>query len=143
MKRVLILTALTALFITGCASEGNTPVIEDYTWELRVIQSGNEGDVIAQGSGVGCDGAPEIEMTCKVRDGKLVMEDLTNGVSYEGTYILEDASPSGTIYKVAFGETEGYAGTGNTTFSDGSETPTLNFAVGDYALTFVYGEYGG
>ena len=113
------------------------PKIEDYTWEMQVVQSGDEGDVIAQIPGLGYDDVPEIRMTCTAEDGKLVMENVTEGIKYTGSYILEDSIYGGVIYKVAFEEAEGYAGTGMTTYMDGGKEPKLNMAFDGYSLSFT------
>ncbi len=137
MKRAITGLVVIIMMLTGCGGRSRAPKIEDYTWEMQVVQSGDEGDVIAQIPGLGYDDVPEIRMTCTAEDGKLVMENVTEGIKYTGSYILEDSSYGGVIYKVAFGEIEGYAGTGMTTYMDGGKEPKLNMAFDGYSLSFT------
>lgn len=139
LSAVLVLT----LVLTGCSSDGVK--IEGHQWKLTLVQSGEDGSIVACGS-EHYDMHKEIEniivvdLECSVKNGKFTIQDKTNNKTYEGTYKLSSTNPDGAIYELSTSTNDGMAVTANTEYTDHkgtkSYTPTLIITLGDYSLNF-------
>lgn len=137
MKKTGLLLVFLLVLLTGCASKA--PNIDEYSWVMTSVQSMEaEGQAVAYGErgSSTLEGAKQIELLCKAKDGKLTLTDRTNGNTYTGTYQRSKDSPQGVIYEVTMEGQKGYAAVGITTYQDGSQEPTLIFNLGDYAVNF-------
>ena len=47
MKKIVMLLVLLVFFLTGCSSR--IPHIEDYSWVMTSVQSGEDGQAVAYG----------------------------------------------------------------------------------------------
>ncbi len=137
MKKTGLLLALLLVLLTGCASKA--PNIDEYSWVMTSVQSMEaEGQAVAYGErgSSTLEGAKQIELLCKAKDGKLTLTDRTNDRTYTGTYQQSQSDPKSTIYEVEVDGTTGMAAVAMTTYQDGSQDPTLIFNFGDYAVNF-------
>lgn len=146
MKKIwLILSAVLVLTLalTGCGSDGVK--IEGHQWELTLIQSGEDGSIVACGS-EHYEMHKEIEriivvdLTFSVENGNFTIQDKTNNKTYQGTYKLSSTNPDGAIYELSTSANDGMAVTANTEYTDhkGAKTytPTLIVTLGDYSMNF-------
>ena len=131
---LLLLISVTASF-TSC----NSVKIENYEWKMSTVMHG-ENDTLVVDAVISQDtvhsDARVIDMTLVANDGKLVINDITNNVEYEGTYSVESKTPEGTNYKITINGKTGYAGVAMTTYDDGRKEPTLPINLGEYSLYF-------
>lgn len=134
---VISIFALCLLF-SGCRA-ANTPEIEDYTWKLTSVQSGEkQGQVIAYGKGTEnvWENASEISMELKAADGKAYLTNTETGEVYSGEYSVYDKSPGSVTYTVSLEDKQGMAVCAMTTYNDGSRKPSFIINAGDYVLNF-------
>ena len=97
MKRTLILFLLImssafAFFVF----EFEKVKIEDYEWKMRTIAHVEENQVVYDAVEEKDDihqGAAVIDMTLIAKDGKITILDVTNGIFYEGTYLITSKNP--------------------------------------------------
>ena len=146
MKKIwLILSAVLvlALALTGCGSDGVN--IEGHKWELTVVQSGEDGSIVACGSEhyemhKEIEDIIVVDLECSVENGKFTIQDKTNNKNYEGTYKLSSTTSDGAIYELTTASNSGMAVTANTEYTDhkGTKTytPTLIITLGDYSMNF-------
>lgn len=140
---ILSVILVFALVLTGCGSDGVK--IEGHQWELTLIQSGEDGSIVACGSEhyemhKEIEGIIVVDLTFSVENGKFTIQDKTNNKAYEGTYKLSSTSPDGAIYELTTANNSGMAVTANTEYTDhnGTKTytPTLIATLGDYSMNF-------
>lgn len=139
MKKTLsMLLFLTTLTLTLSACGAGKLEIEDYEWKMRTVMENNsEINVPAVGeSDAAHPDAKIVDMTLVAKDGKIIVTDLTNNKTYEGTYTVSGKSPKGTNYTVTIDGKEGNATVAMTEYADGSEEPTLPINLGDYSVYF-------
>lgn len=146
MKKInltLSVILVLVLILTGCSSDGVK--IEGHQWKLAVIQSGEDGSIIACGLEhyemyKEIENITIVELECSVKNGQFTIQDKTNNKSYEGTYKLTSTNPNGAIYELTTAANNGMAVTANTEYTDhkGSKsyTPTLIITLGDYSIKF-------
>ena len=77
-----------------------------------------------------------IEIILVAKDGKIIITDVTNNNTYEGTYTVSGRNPKGTDYHITIDGKSGYAGVAMTTYADGSEEPTLPITLDGYSMDF-------
>ena len=140
MKRIISIIILIATLTIVLSACGMGKVkIEDYEWKMRTIMHGEDNQVIVDAVGDDDPAHPEakiIDMTLIAKDGKITITDNTNDKTYPGTYKVRQRTPGGTDYKVTIDGVEGYATVAMTTYSDGSEEPTLPINLGTYSIYF-------
>lgn len=136
---ILVLT----LALAGCSSDGVK--IEGHQWKLTLVQSGEDGSIVACGSEhyemhKEIEDIIVVDLECSVNYGKFTIQDKTNNKKYEGTYKLSSTNPDGAIYELKTAANRGMAVTANTEYTDhkGTKTytPTLIITLGDYSLNF-------
>lgn len=144
MKKAVLGVLSLCLLLVLCACGSKKSSIEDYQWKMQLIQSNDidaeqnaDLSVIAVGTADDLHPyAPVVELILTAADGKLSLEDKTNQKEYEGSYLKQESTPDGIIYKVVVNGQEGYA-TVSTTKSNGAETPTMPINLGDCSIYFV------
>lgn len=136
MKKIAMLLVLLVFFMTGCSSR--VPRIEDYSWVMTSVQSGEDGQAVAYGeSGSSTlDTAKKIDLYCRAADGELLLTDSTNQKTYTGTYEVYRSDPESMTYRVTIEGQDGLAVVGMTTFHDKSQAPTFIINMGEYAINF-------
>ena len=138
MKKILAFVLLATFFITGCSKEPST--IEQSVWILQTIQGSmeNNGQIIAYGSEAAeiPENAPVIQMICEATEGTLTLTDVTNVVSYTGSYTRSSSDSQSEIYEITLEGAEGMAVVSETTYQDNSATDTLIIRLDDYTLNF-------
>ena len=147
MKKIItiILSAILLVCLVGC---GKTEVaIEDYQWELTLIQSNKDGSIIGCGSEhyemhkeIEC--IKVVDLTLTAENSSLTITNITSNASYNGTYKVNNSKKKSMIYDIVIGEESGYATSAYTEYKDGTgttqRTPTLIVSIGDYSLNFQY-----
>ena len=145
MKRIslalIIILSLLTLNLVGCNTAAEEMSIDKYSWELTSVQSGPQGNIIAYNAendsyASSYPDASPVNMYLTAGDGDFVLTDTTNGKTYEGTYKVIEDKQANVIYEINLDEHSGYAGVAMTSFHDGSQVPTLNISIDDYALNF-------
>lgn len=137
-KRVLI-PIIAILCIIACAYFAK-PTIEKHTWVLSyaqqaqpplfVVAHNNKYDYSDVDDSLFAFSKP-IELTLEAKDGKLILTDITNGNSYEGTYTIKTWGRYITrSYSVVI---DGIEGTSNISSNYGR---TLFVSIGGYCLHF-------
>ena len=140
MKRtIFILLLISAVMLAFSACGMRRPKIEDYEWKMRTIAH-IEGeqlvyDAVAEESTTHPE-AKIIEMTLVAKDGKITINDYTNGKTYGGTYTVSGKNPKGTDYHITIDGKAGYAGVAMTTYADGTKEATLPITLGGYSMYF-------
>ena len=138
MKKILAFVLLVAFFLTGCGRELST--IEHSVWSLQTIQGSmeNNGQIIAYGSEAAeiPENAPVIQMICEATEGTLTLTDVTNVVSYTGSYTRSSSDSQSEIYEITLEGAKGMAVVSETTYQDNSATDTLIIRLNDYTLNF-------
>lgn len=139
MKRIILIFIIIILCLSGCADTADVPEIHGYTWEMKTVQSGSDGSVIAcaPSESVSFPGAEEVVMTCEAENGFLTIRDLSSDKLYTGTYDVADKTLDSVIYDITIDGKTGYAVTAMTTYADGSGAPTFIISINDYALNFL------
>lgn len=139
MKKVLsILLLLTTLVLTLSACGADKLNIENYEWKMRIVMK-NDSAINVPAVGEADPAYPDaknVEMTLVAKDGKITVTDVTNKKTYTGTYKKIDANPKEINYEVTIDGKDGYATVAMTTYSDGSEEPTLPINLGEYSIYF-------
>ena len=113
--------------------------IENYEWKMRYVMHVEDNNVVVDAACEDDSSHPEakiIDMTLIAKDGKITITDNTGDKTYLGTYKVRQRTPGGTDYKVTIDGVEGYATVAMTTYSDGSEEPTLPINLGTYSIYF-------
>ena len=140
MKRTISTIILIATLTIALSACGMGKVkIEDYEWKMRTIMHGEDNQVVVDAVGEYDTAHPEAKiknMTLTAKDGKITITDHTNNKTYEGTYKVEQKTPSGTDYKVTIDGKEGYATIAMTTYADETEEPTLPINLGTHSIYF-------
>ena len=140
MKRIISILILVTILTTVLSACGTgKPKIEDYEWKMRTIMHAEDNRVVYDAAAEESSTHPEakiIEMTLVAKDGKITITDVTNGKTYEGTYIVSGRNPEGTDYHITIDGKSGYAGVAMTTYADGSEEPTLPISLDGYSMYF-------
>ena len=138
MKKILDFVLLAALFITGCSKELST--IEQSFWSLQTVQGSmeNNSQIIAYGSETAeiPENAQVIQMICEATEGTLTLTDVTNEVSYTGSYTRSSSDSQSEIYEITIEGAKGMAVVSETTYQDNSATDTLIIRLNDYTLNF-------
>ena len=131
---ILIFSVLT-MSLFSC---GTRPKIDDYEWHLRVAMCADEElSVLAvDESDNAHPDAKVVDVVLVAKDGKIAITDHTNDKIYEGEYKLSQMTPKGADYQITINGVSGYATVAMTTYSDGSEEPTLPINLGEYSLYF-------
>ena len=147
MKKIITII-LSAILLVCLVSCGKTDVaIEDYQWELTLIQSSIDGSIVGCGSEhyemhKEIEGIKVVDLTLTAENGSFIITDITNNTSYEGTYTVNNSKKKSMIYDIVVGEETGYATSAYTEYKDGTgttqRTPTLIVSIGDYSLNFQY-----
>ena len=145
MKRLLfvIMLLLALMIFSSCNRELIS--IEQCEWKMSAVMS-NSGDSLQNANDfVIVVGEPDkahpnakiIELTLSAQNGNLILTDVTNNKTYNGTYKLLRKTPKSIDYEITIDGIKGYATIAQTKYYDGSETPTLPINLGDYALYFT------
>ena len=116
----------------------SAPTLENRTWVLFTAQK--SGVVVAHDKGYDLSGdtsglfgaSKPIELICEAEDGKLVLTDVTNSKTYEGTYKSIGAFSFFKQFKTYTVVIDGLEGTANI-----SSNKTLFVSVGGYSLNFT------
>ncbi len=137
MKKVITsIIAIMFLFV-GCSNINNAQNIEDYEWELNIVQS-SDGQVIAcnpnSQEALTYQDTKPVMLTCKAKDGILVINDLTNYNVYEANYKQIEAKPNSTIYQIELNGEKGTCVASTTKYNDESNVPTLYIALNGYSI---------
>ena len=123
---ILLLMSIMIIALTACGM--SKPKIEDYEWRMRMIMHIEDNQVVY-------DAVEEESDTHPIaKDGKITITDVTNGKTYEGTYIVSGRNPEGTDYHITIDGKSGYAGVAMTTYAAGSEEPTLPITLDGYSM---------
>jgi len=140
MRKLSILLCL--FLLAGCSGKqdnGGVPKIEEHVWQMTTIQSTDEnGQAVAfgpEGSST-LENAVEMQMECSAESGSLILTDQTNGVTYSGTYQLDESDRQTSRYEVVIEDTKGWAVSAMTTYHDESQRSTLIISLDDYTLNF-------
>lgn len=139
MKKYLLLVTVFCLliFCVGCGSQDSS--ISEYEWYLeRAFYVENE-KIVVEAANELSSAHPEakiVEVQLTAQDGKIVLIDSTNNITYEGTYTVLEKNPGGTEYEITIGDITGTATVAMTTYSDGSQIPSLPVKLGKYTLQF-------
>ena len=140
MKKAISILLLMSIMIFALSACGvGKPKIEDYEWKMRTIMHAEDNQVIYDAVAEESTTHPEakiIEMTLVAKDGKIIITDVTNGKTYEGTYTISGRNPEGTDYHITIDGKSGYAGVAMTTYADGSKEPTLPISLDGYSMYF-------
>ena len=132
-----LLLMMFAALLSSCGAE--RVKIEDYEWKMRTIAHVENDKVVYDAAAEESSTHPEakmIDMILVAKDGKIIITDITNNNTYEGTYTVSGKNPRGTDYKIMVDGKEGYATAAMTTYADGREEPTLPLMIGEYSLYF-------
>lgn len=140
MKRTISIIILIATLTIALSACGMGKVkIEDYEWKMRTIMHGEDNQVVVDAVGEDDPAHPEakiIEMTLVANDGKIIITDVTNDKTYEGTYKVTQKTPEGTDYEITIDGKSGYATVAMTKCADGTEEPTLPISLDGYSMYF-------
>ncbi len=134
---ILLLTTMLILTLSACGT--GKPKIEDYEWKMRTIMHAKDNQVVYDAVAEESNTHPEakiIEMTLVANDGKIIITDVTNGKTYEGTYKVTQKTPEGTDYEITIDGKSGYATVAMTKYADGAEEPTLPISLDGYSMYF-------
>ena len=127
MRRLPLLLALALCLLTGCSSDaGGIP--EGLTWTAQVLQSQEDGSILAAASGEDAGRAvPVLDITAQVEDGEVTLTDHASGETFLCTLgLMTDGLPADGNYALTLPDgTEGYAVYGITRYADGSREATL------------------
>ena len=134
--RILLITMLIFVFVS-CHSEKT--VIEGYEWKMRSVMHAENDCLIVDAASEENVAHPEakiVDMMLVARDGEITLTDLTNQKKYKGSYSVSGKNPKGTDYRVIIDGKEGFATVAMTTYSNGTEEPTLPINLGEYSIYF-------
>ncbi len=141
MKKALFLLSFLMLFLLGCSS--NYVPIKATAWEFESASTAyhsQRGYLYAENEKHKSDSSDErciyISCSLEAEDETFVIKDITNGITYSGSYRLKNKEIETSVYTVKINGTEGYAVTGKTAYADQSERKTLILVVGEYTLYF-------
>lgn len=144
MKKLsLVLTSLlVALCLVAC-NKSSSQSIEGISWELSVIQSGQEdGSIVAYNPSAiitSSDVYPDavsVDMSLTASGGNFSLADISNDKTYEGTYKVLDSKQDSVIYEITMDGYSGNAVVSMSSYHDGSEVPTLIVSIDNYTLNF-------
>ena len=140
MKKTISISIFMALLTMLFSACGMSKLkIEDYEWKMRYVMHGEDNQVVVDAVGEDDIAHPEaktISLTLSAKDGKITLFDHTNNKTYEGAYTVERKTPAGTDYKIMIDGKAGYATVAMTTYSDGTEEPTLPINLGTHSFYF-------
>ena len=119
--------------------------IEDCTWKMSAIMSNNGDSLQNANDFVIVVGAPDpihpnakiIELALTAKNGELIVSDITNDKTYNGTYKVRQRTYASIDYDITIDGIIGYATVAQTKYYDGSEVPTLPITLGEYSLYFI------
>ena len=103
MRRLPLLLALALCLLTGCSSDaGGIP--EGLTWTAQVLQSQEDGAILAAASGEdGNRAVPVLDITAQVEKGEVTLTDHASGETCTGSLAPRaDAAPGSQIYTLRF-----------------------------------------
>lgn len=149
MKRLLSIMPVMVVIILILMSCGKDVItMEDYEWKMRTVMSSDmdkaqSEDELVIAVGESDDLYPDakiIDLKLTAKDGELIVTDITNGETYDGTYKIMKQTPKSIDYEVVINGLRGYATVASTEYYDGSEIPTLPINLGEYALYFIPNE---
>ncbi len=138
-KTITILLLVTTLILALSACGVGKVKIEDYEWEMRAIIHAEDNQVVYDAAAEENTIHPEakiIDMTLVAKDGKIIISDVTNSKTYEGTYKVSQKTPEGTDYEITIDGKSGYATVAMTKYADGTEEPTLPISLDGYSMYF-------
>ena len=149
MKKVIvaILFTIFVVCLAGCEKTDTDVAIEDYKWDLTVIQSEKDGAIVGCGSASYekykyIEGIKIVDLTLTAQNGSFMISDSANDKNYNGTYTVNISNKNCMIYDIVIGEESGHATTAYTEYKNEADTvqriPTLIVSVGDYSLTFQH-----
>lgn len=131
MRRLPLLLALALCLLTGCSSDaGGIP--EGLTWTAQVLQSQEDGAILAAASGEdGGRAVPVLDITAQVEKGEVTLTDHASGETCTGSLAPRaDAAPGSQIYTLRFPDRpEGHAVYGVTKYAGGGREATLYLTV--------------
>lgn len=142
MKRIVsvILCVAAVCLLAGCGS--SEIVLENHDWQLQVVQSNEDGAVIACGpeSREEYPDATVVDVECSATAAILAITDKSDstGVSYR--YEVTEKDGRSVIYKLTGEDGGGMAVTSVTAYDDGREIPTLVVTLDGYTLYFQANE---
>lgn len=138
-KTITILLLVTTMIFAISACGIGKVKIEDYEWKMRTIIHAEDNQVIYDAAAEESTAHPEaniIDMTLVANDGKIIITDVTNDKTYEGTYKVTQKTPEGTDYEITIDGKSGYATVAMTKYADGTEEPTLPISLDGYSMYF-------
>lgn len=138
-KTITILLLVTTMIFALSACGMGKVKIEDYEWKMRTIIHAEDHQVVYDAAVEESAAHPEakiIDMTLVANDGKIIITDVTNGKTYEGTYKVTQKTPEGTDYEITIDGKSGYATVAMTKYVDGAEEPTLPISLDGYSMYF-------
>ena len=147
MKKVIVAILFTILVVclAGCGKTDTDVAIEDYKWDLTVIQSEKDGTI------VGCasasyekykyiEGIKIVDLTLTAQNGNFTIRDSTDDKNYDGTYKVSIGKKMSMIYDIVMGEESGHATSAYTEYKYGTDpvrkVPTLIVSIGGFILHF-------
>ena len=147
MKKVIVAILFTILVVclAGCGKTDTDVAIEDYKWDLTVIQSEKDGTI------VGCasasyekykyiEGIKIVDLTLTAQNGNFTIRDSTDDKNYDGTYKVSIGKKMSMIYDIVMGEESGHATSAYTEYKYGTgpvrKVPTLIVSIGGFILHF-------
>ncbi|MBQ5824613.1 MAG: hypothetical protein IIW48_07360, partial [Clostridia bacterium] len=144
MKRLMMIVPVIMLVFVLSSCSSDLVAIEDCEWKMQAVMSATNDDIGDYEFVIAVGGVDEvhpeakiIEMTLKAKDGILIIEDITNGKTYNGTYKVMQKTPKGYDYEITVDGISGCATVAPTKYYSGSEVPTLPINLGEYALYFT------
>ena len=138
-KTIIILLLVTTMIFAISACGMGKVKIEDHEWKMRTIIHAEDNQVTYDAAAEESAAHPEakiIDMTLVANDGKIMITDVTNGKTYEGTYKSTQQTPEGTDYEITIDGKTGYATVAMTKYADGAEEPTLPISLDGYSMYF-------
>ncbi len=138
-KTITILLLVTTMIFAISACGMGKVKIEDYEWKMRTIVHAEDNQVVYDAAAEESTAHPEakiIDMTLVAKDGKIIITDVTNGKTYEGTYKVSQKTPEGTDYEITVDGKSGYATVAMTKYADGTEEPTLPISLDGHSMYF-------
>ena len=149
MKKIIvpILFTIFVVCLACCGKTKTDAAIEDYKWNLTVIQSGKDGSIVGCSSETyemhkDIEGIKVVDLILTAQNGNFIISDNANDKNYNGTYTVNISKKNCMIYNIVMGEESGHATTAYTEYKNEADAiqriPTLILSVGDYSLTFQH-----
>ena len=147
MKKIIVAILFTILVVclAGCGKTDTDVAIEDYKWDLTVIQSEKDGAIVGCGSASYekykyIEGIKIVDLTLTAQNGSFTICDSTDDKNYDGTYKVSIGKKMSMIYDIVMGKESGHATSAYTEYKYGTDpvrkVPTLIVSIGGFILHF-------